>query len=113
MLRPLCILRHEPATDTHTRIECLIRPVSGSGSDWVFLCAICLDGELPERVSVQGPFPCSLSARFILEQVVDGLLGQGMRIDEGISRWSAHLLQQSTPQPAAPAPVREPLFWYA
>lgn len=94
MLRPICILRRDPATDTHTRIECLLRPVSRHGQAWVFLCAIGVDGALPERVTVQGPFPCALSARHVLEQVVDGLLGQGMRIDEGPSCWSVQLQQE-------------------
>jgi len=74
-----------------TRIECTIRPLTGSNGLWTLLCAAGLDGSQPTAIKAQGPFHGPREAESVLGAIASNLHGQGYLESDSPAIWELHM----------------------
>jgi hypothetical protein len=89
MTRSLCLTRQ--CLGLMTRIECVIRPLSGSKDMWTLLFAAGMSGEQPTALKSQGPFHGPVAAESVLDAIAESLTLHGYQTAEEIPIWSVHL----------------------
>lgn len=97
-----------------TRIECMIRPLSGGQGLWCLLCAAGMDSLQPSEVHARGPYHGEHECADTLRGIVASLIGQGYSLQDGPGIWSLHLHRELRQQnasrghPARHAPLPGP-----
>jgi len=89
MPRSLCLTRQ--CLGLVTRIECVIRPLSGDNGMWTLLFAAGMSGEQPSALKAQGPFHGPVAAESVLDAIAESLALHGYQTAEEIPIWSLHL----------------------
>ncbi|MCQ4322608.1 hypothetical protein [Stutzerimonas stutzeri] len=89
MQQTLCLNRQ--CLGLVTRIECLIRPLSGGNGLWTLLCAAGLADGQPTAIKAQGPFHGPREAEKVLKAIADNLFGQGYAQSDSPSIWQLHM----------------------
>lgn len=89
MPRSLCLTRQ--CLGLMTRIECVVRPLSGDQGLWTLLCAAGMSGEQPTALKAQGPFHGPVAAESVLMAVAESLTLHGYQEAEELPIWSLHL----------------------
>ncbi len=89
MPRSLCLTRQ--CLGLETRIECVVRPLSGDNGMWTLLFAAGMSGEQPSALKVQGPFQGAVAAESVLNAIAESLTSHGYQTAEQIPIWSLHL----------------------
>jgi hypothetical protein len=89
MPRSLCLTRQ--CLGLVTRIECVIRPLSGDNGMWTLLFAAGMAGEQPTALKAQGPFHGPVAAESVLDAIAESLTLHGYQTAEEIPIWSLHL----------------------
>jgi hypothetical protein len=89
MSRSLCLTRQ--CLGLVTRIECVIRPLSGDNGMWTLLFAAGMSGEQPSALKAQGPFHGPLAAESVLMAIAESLALHGYQIAEDVPIWQLHL----------------------
>jgi len=90
MPRSLCLTRQ--CLGLVTRIECVIRPLSGDNGMWTLLFAAGMDGEQPSALKAQGPFHGPLAAESVLMAITESLALHGYQIEsDDVPIWQLHL----------------------
>lgn len=89
MSRSLCLTRQ--CLGLMTRIECVIRPLSGDNGMWTLLFAAGMTGEQPSAIKTQGPFPGPTAAESVMMAIVETLTSSGYQPADDIPIWSLHL----------------------
>lgn len=92
MSQSLCLSRQ--CLGLETRIECMLRPLSGGRGLWTLLCAAGLNGSQPTAVRVQGPFYGPRKAESVLQAIARNLAEQGYVEAEGPYIWELHMLAE-------------------
>ncbi|MCD5997474.1 hypothetical protein KDX38_28460 [Pseudomonas sp. CDFA 602] len=85
----LCLTRQ--CLGMTTRIECVIRPLSGEGGLWMLLFAAGMSGEQPSAIRSQGPFHGVIAAQSVLTAIADNLALHGYQAAEDLSIWGLHM----------------------
>ena len=102
MSQTLCLNRE--CLGLVTRIECIIRPLSGGNGLWTLLCAAGIDAGQPTAIKAQGPFRGPREAESVLKAIAENLYGQGYAESEiAIDLATAHAgrVTQGQRQPVA------------
>jgi len=89
MSRSLCLTRQ--CLGLVTRIECVVRPLSGDNGMWTLLFAAGMSGEQPSALKAQGPFHGPVAAESVLDAIAESLVLHGYQTAEEIPIWSLHL----------------------
>jgi hypothetical protein len=89
MPRSLCLTRQ--CLGLVTRIECVIRPLSGDNGMWTLLFAAGMSGEQPSALKAQGPFHGPVAAESVLDAIAESLALHGYQTAQEIPIWSVHL----------------------
>lgn len=89
MPRSLCLTRQ--CLGLVTRIECVIRPLSGDAGMWTLLFAAGMSGEQPSALKAQGPFHGPVAAESVLDAIAESLALHGYQTADEIPIWSVHL----------------------
>ena len=89
MPRCLCLTRQ--CLGLMTRIECVIRPVSGEEGTWMLLFAAGMSGEHPSAIRSQGPFNSLDAAQSMLENIAESLTSSGYLFAEDVPIWMLHM----------------------
>jgi hypothetical protein len=89
MSRSLCLTRQ--CLGLVTRIECVVRPLSGNNGLWTLLFAAGMAGEQPTALKAQGPFQGPVAAESVLDAIAESLTLHGYQTAEEIPIWSVHL----------------------
>jgi len=89
MSQTLCLNRQ--CLGLVTRIECIIRPLSGGNGLWTLLCAAGIDAGQPTAIKAQGPFHGPREAESVLKAIADNLYGQGYAKSDAPSIWQLHM----------------------
>jgi hypothetical protein len=89
MPRSLCLTRQ--CLGLETRIECVVRPLSGDNGMWTLLFAAGMSGEQPSALKAQGPFHGPVAAESVLDAIAESLALHGYQTAEEIPIWSLHL----------------------
>jgi hypothetical protein len=89
MSRTLCLTRE--CLGMTTRIECMIRPLSGDNGLWTLLCAAGMSGSQPSAIKVQGPFHGPFVAEGVLDAIAECLAAQGYAQCDEPQTWCLHL----------------------
>ncbi|TDV65811.1 hypothetical protein [Pseudomonas sp. LP_7_YM] len=89
MPRSLCLTRQ--CLGLLTRIECVVRPLSGDNGMWTLLFAAGMSGEQPSALKAQGPFQGPVAAESVLDAIAESLVLHGYQAAEEIPIWSLHL----------------------
>jgi len=89
MPRSLCLTRQ--CLGLVTRIECVVRPLSGDNGMWTLLFAAGMSGEQPSALKAQGPFHGPVAAESVLDAIAESLALHGYQTAEEIPIWSLHL----------------------
>ncbi|MGY8820541.1 MAG: PA4575 family protein [Pseudomonadales bacterium] len=89
MSQTLCLNRQ--CLGLVTRIECIIRPLSGGNGLWTLLCAAGIDAGQPTAIKAQGPFHGPREAESVLKAIAENLYGQGYAESESPSIWQLHM----------------------
>ena len=71
MSQTLCLNRQ--CLGLVTRIECIIRPLSGGNGLWTLLCAAGIDAGQPTAIKAQGPFHGPREAESVLKAIAENL----------------------------------------
>lgn len=89
MSRSLCLTRQ--CLGLMTRIECVIRPLSGDNGMWTLLFAAGMTGEQPSAIKTQGPFPGAPAAESVMLAIAESLTSSGYEETDDVPIWSLHL----------------------
>jgi hypothetical protein len=89
MSRTLCLTRE--CLGMTTRIECMIRPLSGDNGLWTLLCAAGMSAAQPTAIKVQGPFHGPFVAEGVLDAIAESLVAQGYALSDEPQIWRVHL----------------------
>lgn len=89
MSRSLCLTRQ--CLGLMTRIECVIRPLSGDNGMWTLLFAAGMTGEQPSAIKIQGPFPGPTAAESVMLAIAENLTSQGYHQADDLPIWGVHL----------------------
>jgi hypothetical protein len=89
MPRSLCLTRQ--CLGLVTRIECVVRPLSGDKGMWTLLFAAGMSGEQPSALKAQGPFHGPIAAESVLDAIAESLVLHGYQTAQEIPIWSVHL----------------------
>lgn len=89
MSRSLCLTRQ--CLGLMTRIECVIRPLSGDNGMWTLLFAAGMTGEQPSAIKTQGPFPGATAAESVMQAIAESLTSHGYQQSDEMPIWSLHL----------------------
>ena len=89
MSRSLCLTRQ--CLGLITRIECVIRPLSGDNGMWTLLFAAGMSDEQPSALKAQGPFHGPLAAETVLMAIAESLTLHGYQVAEDVPIWQVHL----------------------
>lgn len=89
MSRSLCLTRQ--CLGLMTRIECVIRPLSGDNGMWTLLFAAGMTGEQPSAIKTQGPFPGATAAETVMMAIAESLTSHGYEQADDMPIWSLHL----------------------
>lgn len=89
MPRSLCLTRQ--CLGLVTRIECVVRPLSGDTGMWTLLFAAGMSGEQPSALKAQGPFHGPIAAESVLDAIAESLVLHGYETAEEIPIWGLHL----------------------
>lgn len=89
MPRSLCLTRQ--CLGLVTRIECVVRPLSGDKGMWTLLFAAGMSGEQPSALKAQGPFHGPVAAESVLDAIAESLVMHGYQTAEEIPIWGLHL----------------------
>jgi hypothetical protein len=89
MPRSLCLTRQ--CLGLVTRIECVVRPLSGDKGMWTLLFAAGMSGEQPSALKAQGPFHGPIAAESVLDAIAQSLVLHGYETAEEIPIWGLHL----------------------
>ena len=92
MSRSLCLTRQ--CLGLMTRIECVIRPLSGENGMWTLLFAAGMSGEQPSAIKCQGPFQGPTAAETVMVAIAESLSLHGYQQVEDAPMWALHLQRE-------------------
>ena len=89
MSRSFCLTRQ--CLGLITRIECVVRPLSGESGLWTLICAAGMADSQPTAIKAQGPFHGPFVAESVLDAIAANLAIMGYEAADDPAIWRLHM----------------------